>query len=63
MARTATHLSGVSFTDLWQTWTRRPSSEPDEELRERLARDHVDLRAFYGRSAEQGWAVAEHFSF
>jgi hypothetical protein len=63
VARTATYLHGVSFTDLWQAWAQLPSSEPDEELLERLAQDHADLRAFYGRSAERGWAVAKHFSF
>ncbi|MGW8886307.1 hypothetical protein [Streptomyces sp. NPDC055749] len=63
VVRAAAHLEGVSFSDQWQEWRQLPSSDPDEELRERLAEYHEDLRAFYGRSAERGWAVAKHFSF
>ncbi|GAA4585610.1 hypothetical protein GCM10023194_28820 [Planotetraspora phitsanulokensis] len=63
VARAAAYLEGVSFPDRWQEWRQLPSSYSHEELRERLAQDHEDLRAFYGRSAERGWAVVKHFSF
>ncbi|MBQ0892877.1 hypothetical protein KBX37_07140 [Micromonospora sp. U56] len=63
VARTAAYLERVSFPDWWQEWRQLPSSESDEELRERLAQYHEDLRAFYARSAERGWAVVKHFSF
>jgi hypothetical protein len=74
VARAAAYMEGVSFPDLWQRWRQLPSSDPhdpaelrrrhaDEELRECLAEYHEDLRVFYGRSAERGWAVAKYFSF
>lgn len=63
VVRAAAYLEGVSFPGLWQERRPLPSSEPDEELSERLARYHENLRAFYGRTAEPGWAVAKHFSF
>lgn len=61
--RAAAYLEGVSFPDRWQEWRLLPSSKPDEGLRKRLAQYHEELRAFYGRSAERGWAVVKHFSF
>ncbi|MGW1373147.1 DUF1877 family protein [Streptomyces sp. NPDC002446] len=63
VARAAAYLEGVSFPDRWQEWRQLPSSQPDEELRECLARYHEDLRAFYRRSAERGLAVVKHFAF
>jgi hypothetical protein len=63
VVRAAAYLEGVSFPDLWKEWRQLPSSHPDEELRKRLARYHENLQAFYGRSAERGWAVAKYFSF
>ncbi|NWF25750.1 DUF1877 family protein [Streptomyces sp. PKU-EA00015] len=63
VARAAAYLEGVSFPDRWQKWRQLPSSHSDEELRERLAEYHEDLRAFYARSAERGWSVVKHFSF
>ncbi|AVH56908.1 hypothetical protein C4B68_15200 [Streptomyces dengpaensis] len=63
VTRTAAYLERVSFLDRWQERRQLSSSALDEELRERLAQYHEDLRAFYGRSAERGWAVVKHFSF
>lgn len=63
VVRTAAHLGRVSFPDLWEEWRQLPSSESDDELRERLAQHHEDLRVLYGNSAERGWAVVKHFSF
>ncbi len=63
VARAAAYLESASFPDLWREWQQLPSSKPDEELREHLAQYHEDLRSFYVRAAERGWAVAKHFSF
>ncbi|MFJ8017884.1 DUF1877 family protein [Streptomyces sp. NPDC096339] len=63
VSRAADYLKGVSFPDLWEEWRQRQTPEPDEEWRDCLARYHEDLRTFYARSAERGWAVAKHFSF
>ncbi|WP_285581959.1 DUF1877 family protein [Actinoallomurus iriomotensis] len=74
VARAAAYLERVSFPDLWQEWRQLPSANArdlaelrrrhaDEELRERLTEYHEALRAFYGSSAERGWAVAKSFSF
>ncbi|MEU6575220.1 DUF1877 family protein [Streptomyces sp. NPDC046805] len=63
VARAAAYLEGVSFPDLWEEWRQQPSSRLGEPPREHLARDHEELRVFYGRAAERGWAVARYFSF
>lgn len=63
VARAAAYLEGLSLPDRWQERRQLPSSKPDEELWERLAQYHEDLRAFYRRSAERSWAVAKYFSF
>jgi hypothetical protein len=64
VARAAAYLERVSFSDLcMEWWSQLPSSQQDEELRAHLAQRHGNLRSFYGRSAEQGWAVVKHFAF
>ncbi|WP_433265851.1 hypothetical protein ACQPWR_01395 [Micromonospora vinacea] len=63
VARTAAYLGRVSFPDSWHEWRQLPSSDSDDELRERLAQYHEDIRGFYASSAKRGWAVVKHFSF
>ncbi|WP_225801118.1 YfbM family protein [Streptomyces sp. NK15101] len=56
VARAAAFLERVSFPALWGDRT-------DADLRDRLAADHEELRAFYGRAAARGLSVLKHFSF
>ncbi|MFF3621242.1 hypothetical protein [Streptomyces sp. NPDC002467] len=63
VVRAAAYLERVSFPDLWEDWRQRQTPAPDEDLCDRLVRYHENLRTFYARSAERGWAVAKYFSF
>ncbi|MEU3605138.1 DUF1877 family protein [Streptomyces sp. NPDC035033] len=58
VARAAAFLARTDFPTLWNA-----REETDADLRDHLAANHAELRAFYARAARRGLSVLKHFSF